>query len=345
MSHHVTVQPSQHTFQTEGDETLLEAALRQGVSLPYGCRNGACGACKGKVVSGSVDHGKALDHALSAAERAAGLTLFCCATARSDLVLACKEVGGKEIQAKTLPARVQTMTRVSHDVMILQLKLPDSERLQFLAGQYIDILLKDGRRRSFSLANAPHDDAFLELHVRHIAGGAFTDAVFATMKERDILRLNGPHGTFFLREESLKPAILLAGGTGFAPIKGLVEHALHNRLIRPLYIYWGARHRTGLYMDDLPARWAAEHPHIRFVPVLSEPAVSDAWTGRTGLVHQAVMEDFADLSGFQVYACGAPPMVDVARESFTTSRGLPLAEFFADAFSFAVDGAPAVSAK
>ena len=339
MSYRVTVEPSQHVFQAESDETLLEAALRQGINLPYGCRNGACGACKGTVVSGEFDPGSTQAHALNDAERAAGKTLFCCAKARSDLTVECKEVGSKEIQAKTFPARVQAMVRRAADVIELQLKLPATERLQFLAGQYVDILLKDGHRRSFSLANAPHDDALLILHVRHIPGGVFTDQVFSTMKERDILRLNGPHGFFFLREDSPKPIVFVAGGTGFAPVKSIVEHALHNRIARPITIYWGSRTVAGLYQADLPAQWAAAHSHIRFVPVVSEPDAGDGWTGRTGLVHQAVMQDLPDLSDHQVYACGAPAMVDAAREGLTQDCGLPLAEFFADTFSFASDGA------
>ena len=337
MPHTVTLLPGQQQFPSDPEETLLDAALRHGVTLPYGCRNGACGACKGKVLQGTVDHGQANNHALSTAERADGMTLFCCAQARSDLVIECREVSGKDLRTKTLPARVQRMTRASADVMILHLQLPASERLQFLAGQYIDILLKDGRQRSFSLANAPHDDAVLELHVRHVPGGIFTDHVFTAMKERDILRLKGPLGTFYLREDSARPLVLIAGGTGFAPVKGLVEHAIHHGITRPINLYWGARTRNGLYMAELATRWAAEHPHIRFVPVLSEPTPADAWTGRTGLVHRAVLEDFDDLAGHQVYACGAPAMVDAARQDCTTLRNLPLNEFFADAFSFAND--------
>ena len=229
------------------------------------------------------------------------------------------------------------MERLAPDVMAIHLKLPGRERLQFLAGQYVDILLKDGRKRSFSLANAPHDDAFLQLHVRHVAGGLFTDQVFSSMKERDILRVNGPHGTFYLREDSPKPMILLAGGTGFAPIKAIVEHAIAENCVRPMHIYWGARARVDLYQNALPEQWAAQHANISYLPVLSEPAADDRWTGRSGLVHQAVIADFADLSGHQVYACGAPAMIDAARRDFATLRGLPEEEFFADAFTFATD--------
>src|SRR5574343_963855 len=293
MSYQITVQPSGRQFVAEADETILDAALRQGLTMPYGCKDGACGACKGHVQSGSVDHGKAQAHALKDDEKAAGMALYCCAKAQSDLVIECKQItSGAQIPVKTLPARIEKLERLAPDVIELQLRLPASERLQFLAGQYIDILLKDGRKRSFSLANAPHDDALLQLHIRHVPGGAFTDPLFSTMKVKDILRLNGPHGSFYLREESAKPVILLAGGTGFAPIKSIVEHALAENCQRPLHIYWGARARADLYMPELPASWAAAQAQVSYVPVLSEPAADDAWDGRTGFVHRAVLADF-----------------------------------------------------
>ncbi|OHC62394.1 MAG: CDP-6-deoxy-delta-3,4-glucoseen reductase [Rhodocyclales bacterium GWA2_65_19] len=338
-SFRVSIQPSGHSFTTDGSDSILEAALEAGLTLPYGCRNGACGACKGKVIEGLVDHGLAQDHALSTADRASGLALFCCAKPLSDLVLECREVGtAKDIPVKIMPCRVQKIERVADDVIVLELKLPVNERLQFLAGQYIEFLLKDGKRRAFSIANAPHDDGFLQVHVRLISDGEFTGHVFAGMKERDILRFQGPYGSFFLREESTKPMILVAGGTGFAPIKALVEHAIHNHVTRPMEIYWGARNRAGLYLPDLPADWAAVHRHIRYVPVLSEATPQDAWRGRGGLVHRAVLEDHGDLSAYQVYACGAPAMIDAARSEFA-AHGLPPEEFFADAFTFAAPAA------
>ncbi|MCX7166482.1 MAG: CDP-6-deoxy-delta-3,4-glucoseen reductase [Rhodocyclales bacterium] len=343
-SFRVTLQPSGHGFTTDGSDTVLQAALDAGLTLPYGCRNGACGTCKGKVIDGLVDHGSVQDQALSTADRASGLALFCCAKPLSDLVLECREVGtAKDIPVKIMPCRVQKIERVADDVIVLSLKLPANERLQFLAGQYIEFLLKDGKRRAFSIANAPHDDGFLQLHVRMIGGGEFTGHVFAGMKEKDILRFQGPYGSFFLREESKKPVILLAGGTGFAPIKALVEHAIHNHITRPMEIYWGAGNRAGLYLPDLPAGWAAAHGHIRYVPVLSDATPQDAWQGRSGLVHRAVLEDHAHLAAYQVYACGAPGMIDAARAGFV-AQGLPPEEFFADAFTYApvvANGVPA----
>jgi CDP-4-dehydro-6-deoxyglucose reductase len=330
----ITLVPSAHAFTTDGETNLLEAALTAGFVLPYGCRNGACGACKARVVEGLVDHGDATATALTTADRAAGMALLCCARPLADVTLECSEVRGiNDIPVRTLPCRVQRIERLAADVILLALKLPVNERLQFLAGQYIEFLLKDGRTRAFSIANAPHADGLIELHIRYVAGGEFTRHVFHGMKEKDILRLRGPLGTFFLREESDKPLIFVAGGTGFAPLKSIIEHAIHNDIRRPLTLYWGARSRSGLYLDALPARWAAEQAHIRYMPVLSEPAFADDWSGRTGLVHQAVLRDHPDLSAFQVYACGAPAMIDAARRDFGAA-GLPEEEFFADAFTF-----------
>lgn len=332
MAYQVTLQPSGHQFTAANDKTLLEAALDAGFNLPYGCKNGACGACKGKLLAGAVDHGAALEQALTAEERAAGLALFCCARPSSDVTLEVREVtAARDIPVKILPCRVQSMERAAADVMILKLKLPSNERLQFLAGQYIEFLLADGKRRAFSLANAPHTDDLLEIHVRHVAGGNFTEHVFTTMKPKDILRLEGPLGSFFLREDSQKPIILVAGGTGFAPIKGLIEHALHINAQRPMQLYWGAKDRAGLYLNSQAERWAAENG-IPYIPVLSEPDAG--WTGRTGLVHEAVLADHADLSAYQTYVCGAPVMCEAALKDFA-AKGLPKDEFFADVFSYA----------
>lgn len=340
MAFRITLQPSGHAFEAKAGDSLLQAALDAGFTLPYGCRNGACGSCKGKVLSGQVDDSDAEPHALTDEDRQAGLTLFCCAYPRSDLELEVREVAAtRDIPVKVLPCRVQQMDLVAPDVMVLKLKLPANERLQFLAGQYVEFLLKDGQRRAFSIANAPHDDDMIELHVRHVPGGVFTEHVFHAMKAREILRFEGPLGTFFLRENSPKPIIFIAGGTGFAPMKSVIEHAMHSRLDRPMSFYWGARDRAGLYLPELPEKWAATYPRFRYVPVLSEPQAEDQWTGRTGLVHQAVLEDHPDLSGVQVYACGAPAMIEAVKADLV-ARGLPAEEFYADAFSFAPPAAP-----
>jgi len=338
MSFQVTIQPSKHKFAAEAGQTVLGAAMDAGFTLPYGCRNGACGACKGKVLEGTVDHGKYQPQALSDDEKRTGLALFCCATPLSDLTIECREVSTSgSIQPKIMPCRVQKMERLAHDVIALHLKLPGNERMQFLAGQYIEFLLKDGKRRAFSLANAPHDDELLEVHVRYVAGGQFTEYVFNEMQEKAILRIEGPLGSFYLREESDRPIIFIAGGTGFAPIKGIIEHALHLGIKREMVLYWGAHALRDLYMNELPQQWAAAYPHLKYVPVLSHPSPEDAWTGRTGLVHEAVLADYADISGYEVYCCGAPQMVEAAHIGFT-ARGLPEGEFFSDAFTFAPKG-------
>ena len=338
MAHRVTVQPSGNTFTVPEGDTILAAALNEGFHLPYGCRNGACGSCKGKLVAGEIDYGKYQHTALSADERAAGYALFCVAKPLSDVTIESREIGAvKDIVVKKLPCRVHKIERVTDDVVILQLKLPANERLQFLAGQYIEFILKDGTRRSFSMANAPHDDEFLQLHVRHVPGGSFTDHVFKTMKERDILRFEGPLGSFFLHE-SEKPIVFVASGTGFAPIKAIIESAFKHEIGRPMTLYWGGRRPKDLYLDALARQWAAEYPALfEYVPVISDALPEDQWTGRTGFVHRAVMADMPDLSGVQVYACGVPIMVESARRDFTHECGLPIDEFFADSFTTQAD--------
>jgi CDP-4-dehydro-6-deoxyglucose reductase, E3 len=343
----VTLQPSGHEFEVAEGESVLGAAMRQGFVLPYGCRNGACGSCKGRIVSGSVDYGTYQQKALPEVEKRDGKALFCQAKPLSDLVIEARTVGAiKDIPIKTLPCRVQKMERLADDVVLLYLKLPANERLQFLAGQYIEFLLRDGSRRSFSMGNAPHDDELIQLHVRHVVGGQFTDHVFGKMKERDILRFEGPHGTFFLREDSNKPIIFVASGTGFAPIKAVIEHAFYEGIERPMTLYWGGRRPKDLYMNELAQRWAAEHLGFKYVPVISDALPEDGWSGRSGFVHRAVMQDFPDLSGYQVYACGVPVMVDAARRDFVAQCGLPEEEFFADSFTTQADLAqPAPSPK
>ena len=344
--HRVTIQPSGHQFQVEEGEAVLAAALRQGFVLPYGCKNGACGSCKGKIVAGTVDYGVYQAKALTDEEKALGKALFCQARPLTDLVIEARTIGAaKDIQVKTLPCRVQKMERVAEDVIILGLKLPANERLQFLAGQYLEFLLKDATRRSFSMGNAPHDDELLQLHVRHVAGGQFTDHVFGKMKERDILRFEGPQGTFFLREDSTKPIVFVASGTGFAPIKSIIEHAIHKGIARPMTLYWGGRRPKDLYMNALAEGWAAQG-RITYVPVISDALPEDHWTGRTGFVHRAVIQDFPDLSALQVYACGVPIMVDSARRDFIALCKLPEDEFYADSFTTQADTAqPAPSPR
>ena len=336
--HNVTLKPSGQQFQAEDGETILAAALRQGLVLPYGCKNGACGSCKGRLLEGSIDYGVYQKRVLTDEEKAQGKALFCQAKPLADVVIEARAVGAaKGIQVKTLPCRVQTLERVADDVIVLRVKLPANEKMKFLAGQFIEFLLKDGTRRSFSMANPPHDAELVELHVRRVAGGKFTEHVFEKMKERDILRFEGPLGVFFLREESPKPVVLVASGTGFAPIKSLLEDVFHRGLQRPMTLYWGGRRPKDLYLHALAEKWASEHASFKYVPVISDALAEDNWQGRTGFVHRAVMQDFPDLSAHQVYACGLPIMVDSARADFTARCRLPEDEFYADSFTTQAD--------
>jgi len=335
MSYKVTNKSSGHEFWVEAGETVLNAALRAGCMLPYGCRNGTCGSCLGKVLEGVVDYRGELPPALGERQRAEGKALFCQAVPGSDLVIEGREIDAlRDITVKTLPCRVIGMTKLAPDVMRLYLKMPASERLQFLAGQYISFLLKEGKRRDFSLANPPHADEYLELHVRKAPGGEFTTYVFEQMREKAILRFQGPLGSFFLREDSLRPIILVAGGTGFAPIKGMLEHAFYQGMTRLIHLYWGARARQDLYLNELPEAWAEKHENFSYTPVLSEPFPEDDWQGRTGWVHAAVAADYPDLSTYEVYMSGPPPMIAAARETFT-ARGLPEEYLYYDSFDYA----------
>jgi len=329
----VTIRPSGHQFTVQEDETVLTAALREGFYLAYGCRNGACGSCKGRLLSGNIEYPSVEPVALSDTDRAAGFALLCCSRPLGDIEIECREVSAvKDIQIRKMPCRVHAIERVAPDVLKLGLRLPQNERLQYLAGQYLDVIMRDGTRRSFSMANPPHQDELIELHIRNY-GGVFSRHAFEKMRERDILRFEGPYGTFFLREESDKPIILLASGTGFAPIKAIIEHALQVGVKRSMVLYWGGRVRADIYMHALAEQWAREHAGFKYVPVLSEANAEDHWQGREGFVHRAVMDDFVSLANHQVYACGNPLMVDAARKEFTGERGLPLEEFYSDAFT------------
>ena len=348
MSYQVTLKTSGKQFTVTQDETLLEAALRQGINLPYGCKNGACGSCKGKVLEGKVSHGQHSESALSKADETSGGILFCCSHPQSDLLIEAREVqGAGDIAIRKVPCRVNTISKPSSDVAILKLQLPAAERFQFLAGQYIEFLLKDGQRRAYSIANSPDQEGPLELHIRHLPGGVFTDFVFGVsnpaLKEKDILRFEGPLGSFFLREDSKKPIIFLAAGTGFAPIKSIIEQMQAKKIDRSIYLYWGGRRPSDLYLSDLCKTWEKEIPNFQYIPVISDDLPEDAWQGRTGFVHEAVIEDHPNLKDFQVYACGAPVMVNAARTDFSAKCQLPEEEFFADSFTSAADLATNVS--
>ncbi len=342
MSFKVKVPASGHEFNIESTETILEAALRQGIGLPYGCRNGACGKCVGSVITGETRYGANTLRATAKEECEKGNTVFCQAHACSDLEIDVREISrGKQVEIKTLPCRVEKMQLLSHDIMQLQLKLPETERLQFLAGQYIEFLLKDGKRRAFSIANAPHDDALIELHIRHVPDGHFGDYVFDGLKEKTLLRLRGPLGSYYLRENSTRPVILLGGGTGFAPLKGMLEHAFYIGLQTPIHLFCGVRSYADLYMDAKVKDWLKRDENLRYTPVLSAPADADNWQGETGFVHEAVVKQYPDLSRYDVYLSGPPPMVKAGMELFY-QHGLPETQIYSDSFEYSDDALQAM---
>ncbi|QDL36843.1 CDP-6-deoxy-delta-3,4-glucoseen reductase [Rhodoferax sediminis] len=342
MTFNISVLPSGRSFVANPGEAILAAGIRAGVGLPYGCKDGACGSCKCRKIEGTVVHGPHQSKALSPEEEASGFILTCCGVPHSDVVLESRQVTDESaFPVRKMPTRVIGLEKKSHDVMLVKLQLPANDTFKYHAGQYIEFILRDGARRSYSMGNAPHNGPGVELHIRHMPGGKFTDHVFHTMKDKEILRVEGPYGSFFLREDSTKPMILLASGTGFAPIKAVIEHIQFKGMDRPATLYWGGRRPEDLYLDDWVRARVAEMPNLSYVPVISDALPEDGWSGRTGFVHKAVLEDFPDLSGYQVYACGAPIVVDSARADYTRLAGLSADEFYADAFTTEADKAQA----
>lgn len=342
MSYKVEVMPSGHQFVVKEGQIVLDAALDAGVILPYSCRSGSCISCKGKVLEGDYDPGIGTEQMMSPDEMNEGYTLFCQTTAQSDLVIESPEVRLEtDIVTRKMPVRVMKLERLNDDVMLVQLQTPSTEPFRYNAGQYIDFIFKDNVRRSYSIAVAPETDKAVELHIRHMPGGMFSDRVFGVadrpIKEREILRIEGPLGTFFLREDSDKPMVFVASGTGFSPIKALMEDIIAKGITRPITFYWGGRRPQDLYMHDLAEQWAKDLPFFNYIPVVSDALDEDNWQGRTANVHQAVLDDFESLADYQVYVCGSPIVVESARKTFMAEKDLPEEEFFADAFTSAKD--------
>ncbi len=331
--HHMLVRPDNRIVAVRAGETLLDAGLREGIPLPFDCRNGGCGQCKATLAYGAVDYGAYQPGVLTEEERKAGKLLTCCATALGDVELEYVPVRapGRAAQPKVWHATIASMERLAPDVMRIVLKLDGNARIAFYAGQYINVLLEDGEKRSFSFATAPHVDDRIELHIRRIPGGRYTTHVFERMKPGDPVRFEGPMGSFFLREDSEKPMLFVAGATGFAPVKSMLEYAFRQGVRREMRLYWGVRREEDLYLADLPRQWEREHPNFKFVPVLSDAPPESGWQGRTGLVHEAILADFPDLGGYQVYACGSTAMVEAAHPAFR-ARGLQEDDCFSDAF-------------
>ena len=339
MVYRITLRPSGHTYECEEGKNILQAGLDAGRMLPYSCRAGVCRTCRGTILEGKVDYGRVHETYLPESDKAKRYALLCQATPLSDLVLEVREVQG--VKPRLIPCRVERLEKPAPDVAVIGLRLPMNENFRFFAGQYVDLLLKDGKRRSYSLATRPQPGGItaLEIHVRHTPGGLFTDHVFSGLKVRDLLRFEGPLGSFYLREESEKPIVMVASGTGFAPIRAMCEYAFEKKLEqnRSITLYWGCRAKRDLYMLDLPRSW--QRPGFKFVPVLSDPTAECQWTECTGFVHRQVMADFPDMSGIQVYACGTPLMVEAARKDFSDRCGLPPEEFYADSFLTEADKA------
>jgi CDP-4-dehydro-6-deoxyglucose reductase len=326
MTFRVRLEPGGEQFAAAPDETVLDAALRVGIVLPHSCREGRCRSCLARLVAGEVDPPAVADDDI----------LLCSVRARGDLVLAVRPAAALAgLAPRILPARIARLERLAPEVMAVTLRLPGGTPFRFVAGQHVDVLLRDGRRRSFSIASAPQTAGEIELHIRAVPGGVFSAMVFGQLREKDLLRIQAPLGTFVLDEASPRPAILLAGGTGLAPLQSMLAQAFARGLTRPLHLYWGVRARADLYRDAVLRAWGAAHPGFRYTPVLSEPARDDDWSGRTGLVPAAVLEDHADLGGHSVYAAGPPAMIAAARAAFA-ARGLPPAHFHADSFEPAV---------
>ena len=339
----ITTVPCGHRLTAREGETVLEAALRQGLSLPYVCRDGACGVCKGRILKGAVDYGTYQEGVLTETEKAEGKALFCCAKPLSDLDIECHEVDKlRQFPIKTMKFRVRKMEQAAPDVMLLELLPEGGEQMNFIAGQYVAIQLEEGVKRSYSIANPPHEPEHLQLHIRMVEGGKFTSHVFNGMKEGDVLQVEGPYGNFSLHENNDKPIIFMSGGCGFGAIKGMVEHAFNIGLKRPMTLYWGARTPADLY-SDLPEKWQREHDNFKFMPVLSEPKPEHGWQGRTGLVHEAILQDYERLDEYQIYACGSPGMVEASRAPFM-ARGLPEDQYFSDAFTVACYNPPVAEA-
>ncbi|UXI68313.1 CDP-6-deoxy-delta-3,4-glucoseen reductase [Tahibacter amnicola] len=333
--HTVTLQASGKRFEVRADETVLEAAQRAGLALPYSCLAGVCGSCKASLVEGEVCYPRNPPSALNASEQARHQVLLCQAVPRGDLTLLAREVASvADIPKRMLALRLQHKQLLAPDVMQLLLQPARGERLTRLPGQYLDVLLPDGKRRAFSIANAPHTDDRIELHIRHVAGGGFTGQVFESLAPGAVLRVEGPLGTFVPREDSERPMLFVAGGTGFAPVKALIEHFLHLGTRRTMTLYWGARHAADLYQAALPRQWAAEHANFHYHPVVSDPQFAHGL--RSGLVHEAVAEDLPDLSACDVYMSGPPAMIDAGRRCFVEA-GLPEERLYYDSFDYAPD--------
>jgi CDP-4-dehydro-6-deoxyglucose reductase, E3 len=336
----ITLAKSNISFSVAPDQSLLDAALAASLNLPHSCKSGNCGSCRARLLQGEIHYPDGPPLGLSDAEVADGIVLLCQARARSDLCIETYTVTTPE-QAliKRLPARIERALPLSHDVMGLYVRLPAAETFRFEAGQYIDIMLSGGRRRSFSIASPPHDARLLELHVRRVAGGEFSEKLFDADPQKSLLTVEGPLGQFVYRP-GIAPMLLVGGGTGIAPLLSILRHVIENGIERDITLYWGVRSERDLYaqtvLENLAQRYSAQGrpARLRYVPVLSEP--SSDWQGSRGFVHEAVLQDIDDLEKYDVYAAGPPAMITAVRSEFGR-RGVAANQLFFDSFDYAPD--------
>jgi len=332
VSFNIRIDGTEVIFKSEPGQSVLDAAEKHGLELPYSCRKGICGNCKGRVLAGQLRTGTgggSHESGINAADE----HLFCRAQAASDLLIAPRSWQRIDPSArKVLTATVFRNQRAASDVSMLHLRFPAGMRVKFKAGQYLQVVLPDGNRRSFSMANAPHESDSVQLHIRHMPNGGFTASTVPKLKPGDALRLEVPYGDFFLREDSERPLLFVAGGTGFAPIKSIIDHVIRRNIQRPMTLFWGVRNPGGLYAQDVVSRWLRQRPSLRYEPVISDPVELSAWSGRRGLVHEQVLECFQSVKDFDVYTSGAPVMVQAVRTTLQDLRDLPPNQFFSDSF-------------
>jgi len=343
--HSVRIEPHGRTLRVTAGQPILQAALSAGLNLPHSCKSGHCGSCRARLLAGAIHYPNGPPLGITAEEVGRGDILLCQARADSDLTVRARLIASvADVEIKTLPCRIARLTPLAPDVMQLWLRLPAVERLRFHPGQYLDVLLENGRRRSFSIASPPHDSEALELHVRRVNGGGFSERLFGaaagvgSLGTGALLRIEGPIGQFSYRE-GLGPVLMVAGGTGFAPLKSMLRHMLETGIRRDLHLYWGARHTQDVYEEALVLEWLRRHPQLKFTAVLSEASAAEAAHHRAGWVHEALLADYPDLARFEVYAAGPPAMIEAMRTHFPR-HGLSTQRLYFDSFDYAPDARP-----
>jgi CDP-4-dehydro-6-deoxyglucose reductase, E3 len=333
----VLVEPHGRRISVAADRPILEGALAAGLNLPHSCKSGHCSSCRVQLRTGQIEYPNGVPLGLTTEEARTGNILLCQARARSDLVVEARLIASvTDVEIKTLPCRIAQLTLLAPDVMQVFLRLPAVETLRFHPGQYLDILLDRGKRRSFSIASPPHDSDLLELHVRRVPGGSFTDGLFSTLRVGSLLRIEGPMGQF-VYQDAPAPLLMIAGGTGFAPLKSMLRHLLERGVDRHIHLYWGARQAPDVYEEERVMEWAQRYPQLRFTAVLSEATRADAPHHRLGWVHEAVLAEHPSLAHVDIYAAGPPALIEAIRTRFP-QQGARQERLFFDSFDYAADG-------